>query len=83
MLSAGYETTASMIALKTVALLEQPDAWNRLRDNSDPTFVADVVEELMRDKSHWELSAVDRQCDARYKARFCRSRARPPHQRSR
>jgi len=48
MLSAGHETTASMIALGTAALLEHPDAWNRLRDNDDPTFAANVVEELMR-----------------------------------
>jgi cytochrome P450 len=48
MLSAGHETTASMIALGTVALLENPEAWNRLRDNHDPTLAANVVEELMR-----------------------------------
>jgi cytochrome P450 len=48
MLSAGHETTASMIALGTVALLEHPDAWNRLRDNADPALAANVVEELMR-----------------------------------
>jgi phosphotransferase family enzyme len=45
MLSAGHETTASMIALGTVALLEHPDAWNRLRDNDDPALVANVVED--------------------------------------
>lgn len=48
MLSAGHETTASMIALGTVALLEHPGAWNRLRDNDDPALVANIVEELMR-----------------------------------
>jgi cytochrome P450 len=48
MLSAGHETTASMIALGAVALLEHPDAWNRLRDSDDPAVVANVVEELMR-----------------------------------
>lgn len=48
MLSAGHETTASMIALGTVALLGDPDAWNRLRNTDDPTLVANVVEELMR-----------------------------------
>jgi cytochrome P450 len=48
MLSAGHETTASMIALGTVALLEHPHAWNRLRDTDDPALVANVVEELMR-----------------------------------
>src|SRR6516165_10507964 len=48
MLSAGHETTASMIALGTVALLEHRDVWDRLRDTDDPALVANVVEELMR-----------------------------------
>jgi len=48
MLSAGHETTASMIALGTVCLLQHPDAWNRLRETDDPALVANVVEELMR-----------------------------------
>src|SRR5262249_58746982 len=47
-LPAGHEPAASMIALGTVALLEHPDAWNRLRDNDDSALVANVVEELMR-----------------------------------
>jgi cytochrome P450 len=48
MLSAGHETTASMIALGTVALLEHRDIWDRLRDTDDPALAANVVEELMR-----------------------------------
>jgi cytochrome P450 len=48
MLSAGHETTASMISLGTVALLEHRDVWDRLCDNDDPALVANLVEELMR-----------------------------------
>jgi cytochrome P450 len=48
MLSAGHETTASMIALGTLTLLEHPDAWERLRHTDDPAVIANIVEELMR-----------------------------------
>ena len=48
MLSAGHETTASMIALGTVTLLEHRDVWERLRDTDDPAVIANIVEELMR-----------------------------------
>jgi cytochrome P450 len=48
MLSAGHETTASMIALGTVTLLEHPDAWQRLCDTNDSALIANIVEELMR-----------------------------------
>src|SRR5712672_217919 len=48
MLSAGHETTASMISLGTAALLEHRDVWDRLCDNDDPAPVANLVEELMR-----------------------------------
>ncbi len=48
LLQAGHETTASMIALGTVALLQHPDVLARLRRTDDPALVANIVEELMR-----------------------------------
>jgi cytochrome P450 len=48
LLSAGHETSANMIALGTLALLEQPDQLAILRDTEDPKVIADAVEELLR-----------------------------------
>jgi cytochrome P450 len=49
MLIAGHETTANMIALGTLALLENPDQLSLLRSSSgDPRVVAAAVEELLR-----------------------------------
>jgi cytochrome P450 len=49
MLIAGHETTANMIALGTLALLENPDQLALLRSSSgDPRVVASAVEELLR-----------------------------------
>ena len=48
MLQAGHETTASMISLGTLALLEHPEQLARLRETDDPEVVANIVEELMR-----------------------------------
>jgi cytochrome P450 len=48
LLNAGHETTANMIALGTVALLENPDKAARLRDTDDPNVIANAVEELLR-----------------------------------
>ncbi|GLW33662.1 cytochrome P450 [Actinoplanes regularis] len=48
LLIAGHETTANMIALGTLVLLEQPDQLALLRDGDDPKLVAGAVEELLR-----------------------------------
>ncbi|MEB4212200.1 cytochrome P450 [Mycobacterium sp. 94-17] len=48
MMQAGHETTANMISLGTVALLEHPDVFERLGRTDDPAVVANIVEELMR-----------------------------------
>ncbi|MFF5727454.1 cytochrome P450 [[Kitasatospora] papulosa] len=48
LLVAGHETTANMIALGTLALLEHPDQLALLRDSDDPKTVAGAVEELLR-----------------------------------
>jgi cytochrome P450 len=48
LLSAGHETSANMIGLATVALLENPDQLAVLRDTEDPKVVAGAVEELLR-----------------------------------
>ena len=46
LLSGGHETTASMISLGTVALLERPDQLAKLR--RDPGLMPRAVEELLR-----------------------------------
>ncbi|WP_067498879.1 cytochrome P450 [Actinoplanes sp. TFC3] len=48
LLIAGHETTANMIALGTLALLQHPDQLALLRDSDDPKLVANAVEELLR-----------------------------------
>jgi cytochrome P450 len=48
LLVAGHETTANMIALGTLALLQHPDQLAALRATSDPQLIAGAVEELLR-----------------------------------
>jgi cytochrome P450 len=48
MLIAGHETTANMIALGTLALLQNPDQLAQVRETEDPALVANTVEELLR-----------------------------------
>jgi cytochrome P450 len=48
LLVAGHETTANMIALGTVALLEHPEQLALLRQTDDPRLVTGAVEELLR-----------------------------------
>jgi cytochrome P450 len=58
MMQAGHETTANMISLGTVALLEHPEVFARLGQGDAPAVVANIVEELMR-----YLSIVHSQVD--------------------
>ncbi|MGB6208041.1 cytochrome P450 [Mycobacterium sp.] len=48
MMQAGHETTANMIALGTVALLQHRDVFERLGQTNDPAVIANAIEELMR-----------------------------------
>ncbi|EID09916.1 hypothetical protein MXEN_18274 [Mycobacterium xenopi RIVM700367] len=48
LLIAGHETTANMIGLGVLALLENPDQLTVLRDADDPKVIANAVEELLR-----------------------------------
>jgi cytochrome P450 len=48
MMQAGHETTANMISLGTVALLQHPDVFERLGQTEDHAVIANIVEELMR-----------------------------------
>jgi cytochrome P450 len=48
MMQAGHETTANMIGLGTVALLEHPDIFERLGQTDDAAVIANAIEELMR-----------------------------------
>jgi cytochrome P450 len=48
MLVAGHETTANMISLGTVALLEHHDVFELLGETDDHVVIANIVEELMR-----------------------------------
>jgi cytochrome P450 len=48
MMQAGHETTANMISLGTVALLEHREVFERLGQTDDAAVIANAVEELMR-----------------------------------
>ena len=48
MLIAGHETTATMISLGTLALLQNPEQLAELRESEDPKFIANAAEELLR-----------------------------------
>ena len=48
LLIAGHETTANMIGIGILALLENPEQAALLRDSDDPKFIANACEELMR-----------------------------------
>ncbi|MGP2440414.1 cytochrome P450 [Streptomyces sp. JW3] len=48
LLLGGHETTANMITLGTLLLLQNPDQLALIRDTDDPKVVASAVEELLR-----------------------------------
>lgn len=48
LLIAGHETTANMIGIGVLTLLENPEQAALLRDSDDPRFIANAAEELMR-----------------------------------
>ncbi|MFI0773854.1 cytochrome P450 [Streptomyces sp. NPDC021212] len=48
LLLGGHETTANMITMGTLLLLEHPDQLARVRDTDDPKVIASAVEELLR-----------------------------------
>ncbi len=48
LLIAGHETTANMIGIGALALLENPEQADLLRNTDDPNLIANAVEELMR-----------------------------------
>ncbi len=48
LLLAGHETTANMIGLGALALLQNPEQFALLRDTDDPAVIANAVEELLR-----------------------------------
>jgi cytochrome P450 len=60
MLQAGHETTASMIALGTVVLLQHPEVMARLRETDDPAVSLNIVDELLRYLTIVHSGLVDR-----------------------
>ncbi|MEV1025762.1 cytochrome P450 [Streptomyces sp. NPDC050264] len=48
LLLGGHETTANMISLGTLLLLQHPEQLALIRDTDDPAVVRDAVEELLR-----------------------------------
>ena len=58
MMQAGHETTANMISLGTVALMEHREMFEWLGQTDDQSVIANAVEELMR-----YLSIVHTQVD--------------------
>lgn len=60
MLQAGHETTASMIALGTLVLLKNPEAFAALRDSDDPEVSLRIVDELLRYLTIVHSGLVDR-----------------------
>ena len=54
LLIAGFETTVNLIGNGTVALLNDPDGWNRLRQ--DPGLLPAAIEEMLRYDSPAQLT---------------------------
>jgi cytochrome P450 len=54
LLIAGFETTVNLIGNGAVALLRDPDSWNRLRE--DPALVPAAIDEMLRYDSPVQLT---------------------------
>lgn len=48
LLFAGHETTANMITLGTLLLLDNPAILSEIRDSDDPALLGNAIEELLR-----------------------------------
>lgn len=48
LITGGFDTTANTIALGTMALLQEPEQWKELVDDTDDQLVAGAVEEILR-----------------------------------
>ena len=48
LIPAGHETTANMISMSTILLLENPDQLDEIRPGDNPELTANAVEELLR-----------------------------------
>jgi cytochrome P450 len=48
LIPAGHETSANMITLSTIALLENPDQLDEIRSGEDPELMKKAIEELLR-----------------------------------
>ena len=48
LIPAGHETTANMIAMSTILLLENPGQLDEIRPGDNPELTANAVEELLR-----------------------------------
>jgi cytochrome P450 len=46
--AAGHETTANSIALGTLALIDNPEQRRLIEKNTDPEFIANAVDEILR-----------------------------------
>ena len=80
LLIAGHETTANMIGLGVLALLQHPDQAAVLRDADDPKVVANAVEELLRySQHHPERPAPRRRRRHRHRRRDHPGRRRHHH----
>ena len=55
LLIAGFETTVNLIGNGTVALLADPESWDRLRQ--DPALVPTAIEEMLRYDSPVQLTS--------------------------
>ena len=55
LLVAGFETTVNLIGNGTVALMGDPDSWDRLRE--DPAVVPVAIEEMLRYDSPVQLTS--------------------------